>query len=259
MRRPAAAFTFALAFGVISLAPVSVARSQTARGEGPIEIEKCQTINKPGSYKLVKNITATGTTGICLPITADLVTLDLAGFTISGPSNAAAIAAVPPSGGQLFGIAVRNGSISNFSVAVSFGISVAEGTVVEGLRVFGGPPCEVAILNTGITRNNTVSGCNGGIAAGGTVVGNNSSFNGGTGITVSEGSTIHNVANFNKGNGISLNPGSTAIGNTAFSNGGQGFSVSCPSNLTDNTAVNNAGGNLVLNGDGCHSEDNLAP
>ena len=96
MKRSAAFFPIALAAAAITLVPLTGAQAQDFREEGPIEIEKCQTINKPGSYKLVKNITATGTTGICLPITADLVTLDLAGFTISGPSNAAEIAAVPP-------------------------------------------------------------------------------------------------------------------------------------------------------------------
>jgi hypothetical protein len=48
------------------------------------------------------------------------------------------------------------------------------------------------------------------------------------------------------------------IGNTATHNTEFGIVADCPSNLTDNTAVNN-GTNLVLNGDGCHSEDNVAP
>jgi parallel beta-helix repeat protein len=50
----------------------------------------------------------------------------------------------------------------------------------------------------------------------------------------------------------------TVIGNTATHNTEFGIVADCPSNLTDNTAVNN-GTNLVLNGDGCHSEDNVAP
>jgi hypothetical protein len=49
------------------------------------------------------------------------------------------------------------------------------------------------------------------------------------------------------------------IGNTALGNGNFGISVSCPANLTDNTATNTLTGlNLVL-GEGCHSEDNVAP
>jgi hypothetical protein len=57
MRRPAAFFPIALALGAMMVAPVAGARE-----EGPIEIEKCQTISKSGSYKLVNNLTFTGTT-----------------------------------------------------------------------------------------------------------------------------------------------------------------------------------------------------
>ncbi len=41
----------------------------------------CQTISQPGSYTLTKNLTSTGD---CIVIASDFVTLDLAGFTISG-------------------------------------------------------------------------------------------------------------------------------------------------------------------------------
>jgi hypothetical protein len=87
MRRPAALFPIALALGAIILAPRAGAQEQGWRAEGPIEIEKCQTISKSGSYKLVNNFTFTGTTGTCLSITADFVTIDLGGFTISGPAR----------------------------------------------------------------------------------------------------------------------------------------------------------------------------
>ena len=53
--------------------------------------------------------------------------------------------------------------------------------------------------------------------------------------------------------------GSTVIGNTVTDTTGIGLFVSCPSNVTNNTPVNNAGGNLVLNGDGCNNTNNVAP
>jgi hypothetical protein len=87
MKRPAAVFTIALAFGAIVLVPRGGAQAQDGREEGPIEIDKCQTISQPGSYKLVKNLTFQGSSGACLMITASGVTLDLAGFTISGRTN----------------------------------------------------------------------------------------------------------------------------------------------------------------------------
>jgi hypothetical protein len=124
MRRSASGFPIAIAFGAILFVPVGGAQAQDGREEGPLEIEKCQTIDKAGSYKLVNNLTFTGTTGACLSITADDVTIDLAGFTISGPgggsesdgqpTNTAIAATTPP----LEGIAVRNGSISGFGIGV---------------------------------------------------------------------------------------------------------------------------------------------
>ena len=101
MRRLAALLPIVLALGAIILASVAGARAD-ARAEGPTGIEKCQTISNPGSYKLVSNLTATGD---CLLINADFVTVDLAGFTISG--NGAGIS----SSQQSEGIAVRNGTI----------------------------------------------------------------------------------------------------------------------------------------------------
>jgi hypothetical protein len=217
-----------LALGAITLTP-GLVRAQDFREEGPVEIEKCQTIDKPGSYKLVRDITFTGSTGACLLITADFVTIDLAGFTISGPGLPSITTAIlGPSTSSLQGIAVRNGSISNFSVGV--GLGSADGSIVEGLRIFGGNcPCIFGIAANGIVRRNTVLDFRGqgegtGIAAAGTVTGN-----------YVAGSQLA---------GMQIGPGSTVIGNTSVNNDGPlgGIVVSCPSNVTDNTAVNNAGG-----------------
>ena len=48
------------------------------------KITTCQTISQPGSYELANNLTATGD---CLVITADGVTIDLAGFSIVGSNT----------------------------------------------------------------------------------------------------------------------------------------------------------------------------
>jgi hypothetical protein len=154
MKRPAAVSGIVLALGVIILAPRVGAQSQDSREEGPTEIEKCQTIDKPGSYKLVRNITLTADSATCLPITASDVTIDLAGFTISGPRGlaTAAIVATPPQGQVLQGIAVRNGSISGFGT----GVDLQGGSIVEGLRVSGPCPCALGIGAAGIVKGNTV-------------------------------------------------------------------------------------------------------
>ena len=230
------------------LLPSAGARAD-AREEGPREIEKCQTISKPGSYRLVNDLTFTLTTGTCLAIAASSVTIDLAGFTISGPgfsvSGPTAIAA-QPSSGNLQGIVVRNGSISGFTDGVALG--AADGSVVEGLRVFGvGCPCSTGIVAKGIVRGNTVVGIAG------------LPITGGVGISAT-GIVTGNYVTASRRAGIEIGPGSTVIGNTASDNIEQGISVTCPSNVTDNTAVNtSSGANLVLIGEGCNNTNNVAP
>jgi hypothetical protein len=238
MRRPAAFFPIALALGAISLAHRDGAQAQNAREEGPIEIEKCRTIDKPGSYKLVNNLVAG--TGDCLVITADLVTVDLAGFSISGTATGQNVGI--GTSANLLGLAVRNGSISGFGVGVD--LASAEGSIVEGLRVVGGSAANIdGIIANGIVKGNTV------IRLGGSPFSR-------TGITAT-GTVTGNFVMGARRSAIQIGEGSTVIGNTA-TGALTGISVDCPSNLTDNTAVNNAT-NLVLNGEGCHNEDNVAP
>ena len=248
MRRPAALFPIVFALGAIILAPRTGAQAQNAE-EGPTEIDQCQTISHPGSYKLVNNLTLTGPTitAVCLQITTSFVTIDLAGFTISWPgphqtpfNPTTAIAA----GNDTSGITVRNGSISGFGVGVGLG---GNGSIVEGLRVGGPCPCERGIVATGIVRGNTVS-----IA---------SAPSGSIGIEAT-GIVSGNYAFNNRTTGISVGQGSTVIGNTVTGTapgGGFGLVVACPSNVTNNTAVNNSGPNLVLNGNGCNATNNVAP
>jgi len=237
MRRPTSSvFTTALALGVMMLLASASARAD-GREEGPTEIEKCQTIDKPGSYKLVRDITFAATFGTCLPITASDVTIDLAGFTISGPGGVATAIGASPSQGQVVDrIAVRNGSISGFNVGVDLR---GRGSIVEGLRVSG---LFFGIVAAGIVKGNTVVVPVGtGISAAGIITGN---------------FVINCDLNY------SIGEGSTVIGNTAVGDPHKstvGFRVACPSNVTDNTAVNNDQGKLVLNGAGCNNTNNVAP
>jgi hypothetical protein len=143
MRKQAAVFTIALALGAIAIAPGAGARE-------PIKIKVCQTISEPGPYELANNITA-GSSVDCLVITANGVTIDLAGFTISGGRRSIV---ATPSSGQLRGIVVRNGSISGFGGA-GVDLGSADGSIVEGLRVFNGPALGIAAR--GIVKGNTVS------------------------------------------------------------------------------------------------------
>jgi hypothetical protein len=187
-------------------------------------------------------------------ITADFVTIDLAAFSISlsgAMGFSSGISAMPPSGGTLVGITVRNGSISFVSGPGQFSagedLGGASASIVEGLHVSSTGLS--GIIATGIVKGNTVTGVLNhnavGIEATGLVTGNYVSGN---------------------RNGMSIGAfrigGSTVIGNTVVNNlapgEGVGISVDCPSNVTDNTAVNNST-NLVLNGTGCNNTNNVAP
>jgi hypothetical protein len=254
VKTPAALFPIALALGGIILVPWASARAQDTQ-VGPIEIDTCQTISQPGSYKLVNNLTFTGTTGTCLLITASFVTINLAGFTISGPGTGAipvaAIAASTqnPAEGEPVGIAVRNGSISGFHIGVSLG----DNSIVEELRVVGPGMLGVVGINAmGIVRGNTVRSFGGGAS--------------GTGVGISAGGIV--TGNFvgvsfmgeSNGHGMEIGQGSTVIGNTALDNRVGGITVLCPANVTDNTAIGAPpGSNLVLNGTGCNNTNNVAP
>jgi hypothetical protein len=233
MGRRGAYFPIVLVLAAVALLPDTVARAGNAPEEGPIEIQSCQTISQPGSYKVVNNLIYTGS-GTCLTIAASFVTIDLAGFTISSAHEiGGAIQAQSP----LMGIAVRNGSISNFAGGVD--LSSASGSIVEGLRIGGSGRSGIAGINAnGIVKNNTVTAYNDGISATGTVTGNDVSASRGVGITIGQGSTV--------------------IGNTV-TNSLTGITVDCPSNVTDNTAVGSERDNLVLNGQGCNNTNNVAP
>jgi hypothetical protein len=244
MRKPAAVFPIALALGATILVPEASARE-------PTPIKACQTISQPGSYELAGNLTATGD---CLVITTDFVTIDLAGFLISGAANTGVGIGFAPKFVGHEGFAVRNGSISGFQAAVD--VFIGPGAqIVEGLRVFG---AATGIAASGIVKGNTVQGVGSiGILATGTVTGNYVNATGNTGI-VATGTVTGNYVATSGNRGFDIGIGSTVIGNTAIDNVRFGISVGCPSKLTDNTAVNN-GTNLELFNEGCHVEDNVAP
>jgi hypothetical protein len=244
MGRTAALFPIALAIVAAHLAPEA--------GAQPTGIATCTTINQSGSYVLQNNLT---TTGDCLVITAGFVTIDLAGFSITGSGPTVGTAIGIPIGPQGFpGIAVRNGTISNFEFGVSIGSHPTdEGGIVEGLRV---ADVQEGIFAIGIVKGNTVN-CGPesllGIGGSGTVTGNYIANCGSVGIGTIGAVSGNTVVS--SGTGISVQ--GTAIGNSAMGNT-VGIAATCPSLLVDNVATNN-GTNLVLHGTGCKTEDNVAP
>ena len=236
---------------VLALTAVIAASAASPRKPGPISLTHCQSLDQSGSYVLANNLNAAGD---CLVITAQGVTIDLGGFAIIGDGTGTAIKGVRAHTGGIpqARTVVRNGDISNFAQATNL-----SGTV-SGLRVTSNG--EGIVVSVGSVTGNTVQfnrsvgiSLADGIVAGNLVIAN------GTGITVAEAGVVS--GNQVAGNKIGVDvagTGSTLIGNIIDGNSEIGLRVGCPSNLANNTAIGN-GENLVMNGPGCLSTDNLAP
>ncbi len=78
-------------------------------------ITSCREITKPGAYSLIRNLSSTGD---CLIVNADHVTIDLNGFVISGPGGDYRREGVGISGDIQHGLHVKNGTITEFGVAI---------------------------------------------------------------------------------------------------------------------------------------------
>jgi len=160
-------------------------------------------ITEPGSYQLKGNLVVTAADS-AITIGAGNVTLDLNGFSITGPGAGVGLSGVANLG-ALTAVSVRNGTISGFSYGINFGGSGSAKSMVTGA----------------IVQNVTVYG-------------------NGVGISTGPSSLVSgNVATGNTADGILTNRYSNIAGNTVNSNGTVGIGTECPSNLVGNIAVGN--------------------
>ena len=216
------------------------------------------TITQPGSYYVTGDLTS-ASDGII--VEADHVTIDLMGFSISGPGS-----------GTNYGVwmetrnnvEVRNGTVRSFgahgicdvgnpyrghehrvvNVRVLFnggdGINlpgrsqlVQDCTASEngGSGIYAGYDSTV----TGNTAwENGASGIGGGNAC--TITGNNSSYNGSTGLAGGMGSTMtENTVVHNQGMGVSAAGGCTVLGNTVRYNDWSGMDIGDGCTVMHNT------------------------
>jgi len=216
-------------------------------------------IKEAGSYRLSGNLVVSGGAN-AINIAVGNVTLDLNGFTISGPGSSAISGGATP----ITAVSIRNGTISGLSSGVNLGnctgCSVQQMIIENGPNGINvGPGAMVrSNLITGLTRGFVLGN---GIVAGvySTIVGNTvtaSTF----GIQAASNSTVSGNTVSNSYS-VAINAGtySTVSGNTA-TNSNTGILVNCPANLLGNTALANAFGNISYNsGSGCNSVNNLAP
>src|ERR1051325_9775156 len=81
------------AFGLITLTGLLLVLPQTSQSSQPIDISGCTTINSPGQYRLIPNLTFNPgpahlpTSSTCITIGASNGDLNLNGHTITGPGG----------------------------------------------------------------------------------------------------------------------------------------------------------------------------
>jgi hypothetical protein len=227
-----------------------------ALAQGGVQaIGACTIIDKPGSYVLARDITATlrdlkqapgdrfGVGPACIVIVADFVSLDLQGHTITGPeawdTGAGIFTTADASGKEPTAIHIRNGCVKGFR----WGVAVeGTGNVVEQVRVAGNE-FGMSLRGNGIKVKEVI------------VVSNRMSgilWFGDHGVSV-ENCQI----NSNGWVGIHLWPpdewgqpyGGRIVGNTVSNNGGYGIYAYCPTLILQNMAYSNGSGprdNIVV-------------
>ncbi len=182
-------------------------------------------ISQPGTYRLTSNLVVDDPTKGAIVMTVNGVTLDLNGFTITGPGTGTGIGihGAPTNGYPSTSTnVVSNGNVTNFG---SHGIQFDSGNRIEGVHSFG---------------------------------------NGGEGIHVSNGNIIlNNTVNNNGSNGIHIGNASTVIGNVVAVNGGKGIIEGYPGDsatgslVKDNMITRNSGVGLVLASDSGYASNVL--
>jgi parallel beta-helix repeat protein len=267
--------------GLAILAAVAILRpSALARAAGGvIEINQAVVnaaggfpykISRAGSYRLSGNLNASGVADGIDVNTGD-VTIDLNGFTISGPSFGTGI-----SSGSNNEVRVENGTVIGFGT----GVALSANSIVRGVRADSNTGAGIVVSNNSIVEGCTANsnGAVGGIQCNGsncTISGNTANSNGtpgggGNGIEcIGSYCTISgNTTNFNGGIGIECaTEGCVISGNTANSQT-TGSGIFCKGSaclITGNTVLNNGVngiaaidgttgyGENVLNGNGTNA------
>ncbi len=195
------------------------------------------TISSSGSYVLTANLTlaATDTSGIT--ISAPDVTLDLNGYSLTGPGPAAGTSGV--------GIA---------TTVFLYNIAVSNGTV----RDFRGRGVHLSGANHQVWRIRAYNNGGNGIDIGtnGTISDNAVRDNGGDGIYTGYGTVIrNNSVRGNGGDGITAGR-SVVIGNACYANTRDGIRA-VNSLVAENACLDNTAANLNLTT--CTSANNHAP
>jgi hypothetical protein len=214
-------------------------------------------LDSPGSYRLTTSLVVPDAETAGIFINADDVTLDLNGFSISGPTSCTG--GFPPltcsptgNGDGVWTIGSRttitNGSIVGMG---QDGIRVnQEAARIHNIHVSNsgriGISAGPAAIVTGVTAyNNGQTGISAGFSS--VLNGNTSSLNDDDGFNTSGGVTLKgNSATHNGGSGIATSFDCTVAGNTVENNGEHGISACTGSNVYDNVAGYNSGDGIRI-------------
>lgn len=200
------------------------------------------TITKRGSFYLTQDVNFTDTTHHAITVDCNDVTIDLMGYTITGP-NSTNYSCIYMNGRK--NIEVRNGTVRDFYNGIYEASYSGRGHRVINIRAVSNPNIGIYL----VSRGNLVKDCtaveNGyGIYAsiGSTVTGNTASYNSGNGIYAEYSTVTGNTAYYNSGYGIYAYYGSTVTGNTANLNKSSGIYASHRCNVIGNECSSNGFG-----------------
>ena len=193
---------------------------------GAFPIIICQS----GSYRLSGNLTVPGADTNGINVSADNVTIDLNGFSISGPvvcsGSPTATSCSPLANSNFDGIGIFS---SNTNVAVVNGDIHGMGNYAITLGT------ESRIENVHVANNGQI------------------------GIIVDRSSKVSScTADHNFSTGIATAAGALISGNTVIGNQVDGIVATCPSLIQGNLATSN-GANISTFGSGCVLVNNAAP
>lgn len=195
------------------------------------------TISAAGSYRLTGNLAVPNenTSGITIGISD--VSVDLSGFSISGPVVCNGLTAIcTPNSGTGSGVASTSPSFSGHSV---------RNGIVSGMGSYGVslPGAQGEVTNVR-ARSNRLDGIS--VSFGSTATGNVAWRNGGSGIFAGGGSTVSgNTSSSNLSHGIETSPGCTVLGNSTRSNEEFGLSLGSQSGYRENVISANLGGTIA--------------
>ncbi|MFH0795138.1 MAG: right-handed parallel beta-helix repeat-containing protein [bacterium] len=228
-------------------------------GDGQIDIASLPyTISSSGSYVVVDNITLSTQNTHGITISANNVTLDLNGHTLTGPGKAAGSSGSGIYvGSTRYNIVVKNGTMRDWrwqGVEAYNGLNcIFEDLIAYNNGNYGISAGSSALIRGNVCRENGSTGIYAISSVGDCVISDNVCYyNGYDGISAYRATVTNNVCTSNTNHGMSIKGPSTVIGNNCSQNSMVGIMANSPGGvLIENNVCNlNLREGITLNGSG---------